>query len=85
MNDAHRSNEVVAPPSIALAIMAAKLAMHRTYPEKCGDLRWMSASTDGAFVPTPRRYCCGKAGLEFYRILDSINAAYLPALTESQP
>jgi len=64
-----------APPSIALAIMAAKLAMHREYGEM--DLDDMSLSVY-AFVPTERIWCAGKGGLELYRILDRLSAGEQP-------
>jgi len=69
----------VAPPSIALAIMACRLATHRAYGET-RDISYMNANwqTGGGFMPTPRRYCAGLAGLEFYRILDRISEGVAP-------
>lgn len=77
MNELRSQEKRCAPPSIALALMACRLAMSRAHPG--APLEWMNSADDrGSFMPTPRQYCIGKAGTEFYAILDRLTRGEAP-------
>lgn len=73
----HQKTYTVSIPSVALGMMACRLAMSRMFPGQ--PLDWMNAGYGlGDFMPTPRRYCCGRAGLEYYAIIDRISRGEAP-------